>query len=109
MLVLVIVEVALSVVLRAGAGLLIRTFVAMRTVNLGFDERNVLTLEVSLAGSRFDSTASLAWLANEAERRIRNIPGVSMAAAATTLPTELGMAMPFTVIRHDQTLVGRYH
>ena len=71
---LVIVEMALALVLLAGAGLLIRTFVAMRTVNRGFDEQNVLTLEMSLGGSQFEKTAQVAQLVRNAERRIQNIP-----------------------------------
>ncbi|MCU1239224.1 MAG: hypothetical protein JWP63_7191, partial [Candidatus Solibacter sp.] len=51
---LVVAEVGLALVLLAGAGLLIRTFVGVRSVDRGFSEQNVLTLETSLANSRFD-------------------------------------------------------
>ena len=50
---LVISEVSLALVLLIGAALLIRTFVALRNVNPGFDAHNVLTMEMSLTGDRF--------------------------------------------------------
>ena len=56
--VLVVAEVALALVLLAGAGLLIRTFWALRTVDPGFDAHNVLTLEMSLAGTPFQTRTS---------------------------------------------------
>lgn len=57
---LVIVEMSLSLVLLVGAGLLMRTFVAKRAISRGFDERNVVTLDMSLNNPRFDKTAEVA-------------------------------------------------
>ena len=54
---LVVLEMALSLVLLAGAGLLIRTFVAARTAERGFDGQNVLTLKMSLNSPSFSTTA----------------------------------------------------
>ncbi|MGH9666060.1 MAG: ABC transporter permease, partial [Bryobacteraceae bacterium] len=54
---LVVGEMALALVLLIGAALLIRTFVALHNVNPGFDTHNVLVMETSLTGSRFDHTA----------------------------------------------------
>ena len=106
---LVILEVALALVLLAGAGLLIRTFVGMRTVSRGFDERNVLTVEMSLAGPHFERTTQVAQLVRTAERRIRNIPGVSAVATTCALPLEPSPNLPFTIHGRDQRQVGRYH
>ena len=52
-------EMVLGLVLLMGAGLLIRTFVVMRTVNRGLDEQNVVTVRMSLA-SRLEATAEVA-------------------------------------------------
>jgi predicted permease len=106
---LVIVEMALALVLLAGAGLLIRTFVAMRTADRGFDEQNVLTLEMPLNNSQFERTSQVAQLVRAAERRIQNLPGVSGVAVTCALPLEPGLKMPFTVHGRDQSQVGRYH
>ena len=106
---LVTIEMALALVLLTGAGFLIRTFVAARTVNRGFDERNVLTLEMSVAGSQLQKTAQVAELVRRAERRIGRIPGVSAVAATCALPLEPSLTLPFTILKNDQSMVGRYH
>ena len=105
---LCIVEMALALILLAGAGLLIRTFVAMRTADRGFDESNVLTVEVPL-GPQFERTSQVAELVRSMEREIRTVPGVSAVAVTCALPLEPSLTMPFTVHGRDQTLVGRYH
>jgi putative ABC transport system permease protein len=106
---LVIVEMALALVLLAGAGLLIRTFVAMRTADRGFDEQNVLTLEVPLRNSQFEHTARVAQLVRSTERTIRRLPGISDVAVTCALPLEPSFTMPFMIHGRDQTQVGRYH
>ncbi len=57
---LVVAEVALALVLLTGATLLIRTFAGLHSVNPGFNAKNVLTLETSLAGGGYDTTARTA-------------------------------------------------
>ena len=61
-------EVSLALVLLVGAALLIRTFIALRGVNPGFDPHNVLTLEMSLTGERYQKTAGVAQLSREGRR-----------------------------------------
>jgi putative ABC transport system permease protein len=106
---LVIAEVSLALVLLAGAGLLIRTFVAARTVDRGFSDQNILTLETSLANPRFDRTLQVDQLVRSATRRLRLIPGVDTVATTSALPLEPSLTLPFTVHNQDQTQVGRYH
>ena len=101
---LLIVEMASALVLLVGAGLMIRTFVSKRTVSRGFDEQNVLTLEMSLSGSQFEKTAHVAQLVRYAERRIQRIAGVSAVAAAYALPLEPSLGMPFIIYKNDQML-----
>ena len=85
--ILVVMEMALSLALLAGAALLIRTFIALRAVDPGFDRHNVLTLEMSLAEPRFQKTIAVARLVRDAERRVEITPGVEALAIATSLPS----------------------
>ena len=87
---LVISEVSLALVLLIGAALLIRTFIALRQVNPGFDPRNVLTLEMSLTGDQFKKTAGVAQVAHDGRERLNAIPGVEISAFTCCLPLEGG-------------------
>jgi len=95
---LVISEVSLALVLLIGAALLIRTFVALRHVNPGFDPHNVLTMEMSLTGDRFQKTAAVAQLALEGRERVNAIPGIESSASTCCLPLEGGFGLPFDII-----------
>ncbi len=107
--VLVATELALALALLAGAGLLIRTFVAARTISRGFDEQNVLTLEMSLASPGFENTAPIAEMVRRAESRIARIQSVSAVAATSALPLEPSLTMPFTILKNrDRSMIGRY-
>src|SRR5262249_2638313 len=94
---LVVAEIALALVLLTGAGLLIRTFWALRTVDPGFDAHNVLTMEMSVGGTRFETPAALGRLIENADRRLRDLPGVVAAAAAFSLPLYEQMGGPVTI------------
>jgi len=95
---LVISEVSLALVLLIGAALLIRTFLALRQVNPGFDAHNVLTMEMSLTGDRFAKTAGVAQLALNGRERVNAIPGVEASASTCCLPLEGGFGLPFIVV-----------
>jgi len=95
---LVITEVWLAVVLLIGAALLIRTFVALRGVNPGFNAHNVLTMEMSLTGDRFTKTAGVAQLVRDGRERLNAIPGVETSASTCCLPLEGGFGLPFIVV-----------
>ncbi|HVT96849.1 MAG TPA: ABC transporter permease, partial [Acidobacteriaceae bacterium] len=99
---LVISEVSLALVLLIGAALLIRTFIALRHVDPGFDARNVLTMEMSLTGDRFQKTAAVAQLTLEARQRIDVVPGVEAAASTCCLPLEGGFGLPFDIVGRPQ-------
>ena len=105
---LVIVEMALAIVLLVGAGLLIRTFLALHNVVPGFDPHHVLTFSTSLTGSRFDRTLTIANMARQAEERIESIPGVEASAVAASLPLQSGLGLPF-VIEGRPLTDGPYH
>jgi putative ABC transport system permease protein len=95
--ILVVTEIALALVLLIGAALLIRTFLAMRTVDPGFDPHNVITMQMSLTGSRFDQTAGVAQMEREAEQRVGSIPGVESVAATCSLPLQGALGLPFYI------------
>lgn len=95
---LVISEVSLALVLLVGAALLIRTFLALRNVNPGFQTKNVLTLEMSLTGDRFQKTAGVAQLVRNGRERLNAIPGVEASASTCCLPLEGGFDLPFIVV-----------
>ena len=95
---LVIGEVSLALVLLIGAALLIRTFIALRHVNPGFDPRNVLTLEMSLTGDQFKKTAGVAQVSHDGRERLNAIPGVEISAFTCCLPLEGGYGLPFNII-----------
>ncbi len=85
---LIVSEVALSLILLIGAGLLIRTFIALRSVNPGFDTHHVLTMRISLTAPRFQKTVGVAELVRDSVERINALPGVATAAVTCCLPLE---------------------
>jgi putative ABC transport system permease protein len=95
---LVITEISLALVLLIGAALLIRTLIAMRHVNPGFDANNVLTMEMSLTGDRFQKTAGVEQLVRNGRERLKSIPGVEASASSCCLPMEGGFGLPFNII-----------
>jgi len=106
--VLVIAEIALALVLLVGAALLIRTFGALRGVNPGFDAHNVLIMEMSLNGGRFEKAAGVDQLEREGRRRIEGLPGVTAAAMTCCVPLEGGFGLPF-IIEGRPLTNGPYH
>ena len=95
--VLVVSEIALALVLLVCAALMIRTFVGLRAVNPGFDPHNVLTLQTSLSGGRYGTTAQVDNLIRQMAPRLESLPGVQSAATAIMLPIEGGVDLPFNI------------
>jgi len=95
---LVISEVSLALVLLVGSALLIRTFIALHSVNPGFNPHNILTLEMSLTGDRFQKTAGVAELSREARERLSAIPGAESVTSACCLPLEGKFGLPFNIV-----------
>jgi putative ABC transport system permease protein len=84
--ILVVSEFAVALVLLVGAGLLIRSFLLLRKVNPGFDGRNVLTMNIPLAGARYADETRQAQFFDNLLPRIESLPGVQAASTALTLP-----------------------
>jgi putative ABC transport system permease protein len=95
---LVVAEVALALVLLAGSGLMIRTFIKLRQVDVGFNARNVVTMRVPLPDAKYPQPLSAsdprdpAGLAFSEQllSRITSVPGVKAATVATVLPLGAG-------------------
>jgi putative ABC transport system permease protein len=83
---LVISEVAVSFVLLVGAGLLINSFMRLRSVDPGFRAEDVLTMKMVLPELRYPDKARRAAFYSEIIRRVETVPGVKSAAVATNLP-----------------------
>jgi putative ABC transport system permease protein len=95
---LVITEVALALVLLVGSGLLIRSFIKLRQVDVGFSAQNIVTMRVPLPQSKYSfpiaatdqrEPAGLAFF-DQLLTRVRSLPGVEAATAATILPLGVG-------------------
>jgi putative ABC transport system permease protein len=91
---LVVAEVALALVLLVGAGLMVRSFVNLRQAPVGFTERNVLTMRVTLPEAKYPfpisaddrrNPAGLAFYERLLER-VEALPGVKAASVSTVLP-----------------------
>src|SRR5439155_14433583 len=85
---LVVAEVALGVVLLAGAGILIRSFDRLMTLRAGFDPTQVVTATLSLQDARYQTPEKVRQFFDASLSRMRQINGVENAAAALTLPYE---------------------
>src|SRR5580698_5749427 len=81
-------EVALTVVLLAAAGLLIRTLVHLETMSPGFNSNGVLTAKASLDDVRYHDPAAFRKLIAQSVAAMRQIPGVQNASVGLTLPYE---------------------
>jgi len=83
---LVVAEVALSLMLLIGAGLLIRTLWALRAVNPGFDPSHVITMQVSIPSNKFATPAQQTSFFDQVLERVRALPGVQSAGVIDALP-----------------------
>lgn len=91
-------EIALALVLLTGAGLLVRSFERMRSVDLGYDPRNALELTVDLPRSHYASSAEMRDFDARVIANLRSIPGVEAAGAINFLPlTKTSISGSFTL------------
>ncbi|HEX8697281.1 MAG TPA: ABC transporter permease, partial [Myxococcaceae bacterium] len=83
---LVVSQVALALVLLIGAGLFMRSFLALQAVDAGFDSQGVLTARLSLPLERYNEPAKRSAVMREFLGRVQTLPGVESAALANLLP-----------------------
>jgi putative ABC transport system permease protein len=95
---LVVFESAIAVMLLIGAGLLIRSLVALQNVDPGFDPNNVLTMRVDLSKQKYNTPEKTSNFFEQFETRVAGLPGVEAIGSITELPLS-GQPndMPFTV------------
>jgi len=91
-------EVALTVVLLAGSGLLIRTLIHLQTLPAGFNANGVITAKASLTDAKYADPLKFQKLLREGLAAMRSIPGVENAGLALTLPYERALLDAFSVM-----------
>jgi putative ABC transport system permease protein len=96
--VLVVAESAIAVVLLIGAGLLVRSLIAVQRVNPGFDSNNVMTARLDVPRKKYDTPEKRAAFLTDIQSHLSNLPGVETVGLITELPLS-GQPndMPFTV------------
>ena len=95
---LVILESAVAVVLLIGAGLLIRSLIALQDVNPGFDANNVLTMRIDLPHKKYQAEGKFENFFQQLETRVASLPGVQTVGLITELPLSGQLNdMPFEV------------
>jgi putative ABC transport system permease protein len=94
---LIVVEVALSVVLLAGAGLLLRSFMHLQSVNTGFVSQQVLTARLSPSGTNFTEDPAYVNFYNRVMEKLSAVPGVQDVGMINTLPLYKGPTIGFKV------------
>jgi putative ABC transport system permease protein len=97
---LVAVEVALSLVLLIGAGLMLRSLWELQTMDPGFDEHNVLTLAVLVNKQQFTDPRQEAAFFDAVLQRVRSLPGIDSAGAIDDLPLLGGSSQPVAIEGH---------
>ena len=93
----VVLEVAMAVVLAVGAGLMIRTFAALRSAATGIEPQRVITFDMSLSGTRLANTTGVTRMVERGSERLHRIPGVIAAATTWTLPVENAFSSSFII------------
>ncbi|MGH9882759.1 MAG: ABC transporter permease, partial [Pyrinomonadaceae bacterium] len=83
---LVVAEVALSLLLLIGAGLLVNSFLRLQQVNPGIAADRLVTAEINLSASRYGEPAQASAFYSELARRVESLPGVQAASFSTLLP-----------------------
>jgi predicted permease len=95
--ILVIFQMALTLVLLVGAGLLFRTIRHLWDVNPGFDTQHVIAFKVGVSHSQTNTPSSTRIAYQQLIERIRQIPGVQAADFTSTVPLSGGSTMPFWI------------
>jgi len=90
-------EVAVSLVLLIGAGLMIRTLYLLKNANSGMDARNVLTVTLGISSEKYATVAQQNGFFHHVLEQIRALPGVEFASAVDSLPLQGGSTQPVAV------------
>lgn len=105
---LLVAEVALTVILLTTAGLLLKSYQRLRSSDLGCTAQNVLTMRFSLPEVRYDNPAKVASLYEQLLSRVRALPGVKAAGVTTALPGQgYGGDTRFSIPEHPASPGGQ--
>jgi len=99
-------QVAMTLVLLAGAGLFLRSYALLTRVPLGFEEDHRFATHIGVSGPRYATDAQLRAYAAAAIERVRAVPGVMDAAVATSGPLESGPAVNFVAVGRPRPVPG---
>lgn len=102
---LVVTEVACSVVLLISAALLVRSFIRLQAVDTGFDSHNLISVSLGFPTHNFAEGVSRDLYLDQALARVRHLPGVTSAVAASGIPPENG-GISFGSIFTDASATG---
>src|SRR5262249_34488896 len=100
-------ELALSLVLVIGAGLLLKSFLRLRSVDPGFRPENLLTASISLPDAKYATPAAVAAFYRSLLDRVSSIPGVQSAGIGTNLPMLGNWSIMFTPDNVKSAVWGR--
>jgi predicted permease len=101
---LVVLQTSMALVLLVGSGLLARSFTRLMTTDLGFDPQNVITFRVALPSALYSDRNAVEAFDDELLRRLRELPRVESAGAATVLP--IAQSSPGTARDFDGRPLG---
>ena len=87
---LIVGEIAVSLALLVGAGLLLRSFAQMRSANIGANPDHILTMRINLPTAKYNTIALQRGFFDQLLERVRQVPGVTSVAVSTHLPLEGG-------------------
>ena len=91
--VMVVAEVALTIVVLVGAGLMVRSFLNLYSLELGFESRNLLGATTTLAERKYPDTGQQVKFQEQLLARVQSVPGVGVAAVTSNFPTTGGRRM----------------
>jgi predicted permease len=91
--VMVVAEVALTIVVLTGAGLMVRSFLNLYSLELGFETRNLLGATTTLAERKYPDAAQQVRFQEQLLAQLQSVPGVGIAAVATNFPATGGRRM----------------
>src|SRR5262245_48514820 len=95
---LVITEIALSLVLLVGAGLLVKSFLRLQAVSPGFKTENALAVRLSLPKAHYSNRAALTAFYEKLRPRLESLPGVETVGVVSALPlSPVFYSIPFTI------------
>jgi predicted permease len=104
---LVVSQVALSLILLIGAGLLMRSFVSLRSVNVGFNPHSLLVMNIALPPSRYSTSAQVTGFFDRLVKQAAGMPGVRSAAVSSGLPLRPARYSPLLPEGYPEVPLGQ--